>query len=108
MLDILYTARLCIHDWPAGVPPPGRDFDLKTLSASQLRALVGPYLRKELGDTYLEDLGRDEDEDDAEKATTTKRKGKSRARGNVVEEPDVSLSIKDWSPRAFSSCLHPT
>ncbi|OAX32278.1 hypothetical protein K503DRAFT_805348 [Rhizopogon vinicolor AM-OR11-026] len=104
MLDILYTVRLCIHDWPAGVPPPGRDFDLKTLSASQLRALVGPYPRKELGNIYLEDLGRDEDEYDAEKATTTKQKGKSRARGTVVEEPDISLSIKDWSPHLTRHC----
>ncbi|KAG1898844.1 uncharacterized protein F5891DRAFT_981506 [Suillus fuscotomentosus] len=92
MLDILYSMQLCIHDWPAGVPPPGPDFDLKSLSASQLRA-----------------LGRDEDEDDAEKATTTKRKGKSkksnenrRTRGAVVQEPDVILSIKGWTPRQLS------
>ncbi|KAG2146364.1 hypothetical protein DEU56DRAFT_753830 [Suillus clintonianus] len=78
MLDVLYSTRLCIHDWPAGVPPPGPDFDLKSLSASQLRALVGPYLRIHLGDTYEAELGRDEDEDDsdAEKAKMAKRKGK--------------------------------
>ncbi|KAG1896095.1 uncharacterized protein F5891DRAFT_983787 [Suillus fuscotomentosus] len=104
MLDILYSTQLCIHDWPAGVPPPGPDFDLKSLSASQLRALVGPYLRKHLGDMYEAELGRDEDEDNAEKATMTKRKGKSkksnenhRTRGTVVQEPDVILSIKGWT-----------
>ncbi|KAG1902402.1 uncharacterized protein F5891DRAFT_1186513 [Suillus fuscotomentosus] len=109
MLDILYSMQLCIHDWPAGVPPPGPDFDLKLLSASQLRALVGPYLRKHLGDMYEAELGRDEDEDDAEKATMTKRKGKSkksnenrRTRGTVVQEPDVILSIKGWTPRQLS------
>ncbi|KAG1849433.1 hypothetical protein DFJ58DRAFT_842646 [Suillus subalutaceus] len=75
MLDILYSTQLCIHDWPTGVPPSGPDFDLKSLSASQLRALVGPYLRKHLSNTYETELGRDEDEDDAEKAMTTKRKG---------------------------------
>ncbi|KAG1725966.1 hypothetical protein EDB19DRAFT_1945391 [Suillus lakei] len=75
MLDILYSMQLCIHDWPAGVPPPGPDFDLKSLSASQLRALVGPYLRMHLGDMYEAELGRDEDEDDAEKPTITKWKG---------------------------------
>ncbi|KAG1855261.1 hypothetical protein F4604DRAFT_1932322 [Suillus subluteus] len=107
MLDVLYSTRLCIHDWPAGVPPPGPDFDLKSLSASQLRALVGPYLRIHLGDTYEAELGRDEDEDDsdAEKAKMAKRKGKSkksdehrRTKGAVVEVPDVLLSIQDWSP----------
>jgi hypothetical protein len=76
MLDILDSMRLCIHDWPAGVPPPGPDFDLKLLSASQLCALVGPYLRMHLGEMYEAELGRDEDEDDTEKATTTKWKGK--------------------------------
>jgi hypothetical protein len=45
MLDVLYAEKLCIYDWPAGVPPPGCDFDLKALSASQLRALVAPYLQ---------------------------------------------------------------
>lgn len=115
MLDILYSMQLCIHDWPAGVPPPGPDFDLKSLSASQLRALVGPYLRMHLGDMYEAELGRDEDEDDAEKATTTKRKGKSkksnenrRTHGAVVQEPDVILSIKGWTPRAYSGSLYPT
>ncbi|KAG0703201.1 hypothetical protein DFH29DRAFT_874605 [Suillus ampliporus] len=109
MLDILYSTQLCIHDWPAGVPPPGPYFDLKSLSASQLRTLVGPYLRMHLGDMYEAELGRDEDEDDAEKATMTKRKGKSkksnenrRTRGAVVQEPDVILSIKGWTPRAYS------
>jgi hypothetical protein len=111
MLDVLYSTRLCIHDWPAGVPPPGTDFDLKALSASQLRTLVGPYLRIHLGEMYEAELGRDEDEDDsdAEKGKMAKRKGKSkksnehrRTKGAVVEVPDVLLSIQGWSPRAFS------
>ncbi|KAG1778077.1 hypothetical protein EV702DRAFT_1196496 [Suillus placidus] len=109
MVDILYSMQLCIHDWPAGVPPPGPDFDLKSLSASQLHALVGPYLRMHLGDMYEAELGRDEDKDDAEKATMTKRKGKSkkssenhRTRSAVVQEPDVILSIKEWSPLQLS------
>jgi hypothetical protein len=112
MLDILYSWRLCIHDWPAGVPPPGPDFDLKSLSASQLRALVGSYLRKHLGDMYEAELGQDEDDDtDAETAKTTKRKGKSknrRTKGLVVEVPDVVLSIKPWTSRAFPSPLNHT
>ncbi|KAG1833613.1 hypothetical protein DFJ58DRAFT_736051 [Suillus subalutaceus] len=103
MLDVLYSTRLCIHDWPAGVPPPGTDFDLKVLSASQLCALVGPYLRIHLGEMYEAELGQDEDEDDsdAEKGKMAKRKGKSkksnehrRTKGVVVEVPDVLLSIQ--------------
>ncbi|KAG1722128.1 hypothetical protein EDB19DRAFT_1916856 [Suillus lakei] len=109
MLDILYSMQLCIHDWPAGIPPPGPDFDLKSLSASQLCTLVGPYLRMHLSNTYEAELGRDEDEDDAEKAMMTKQKGKlkksnknHRTRSAVVQEPDVILSIKGWTPRQLS------
>ncbi|KAG2336524.1 hypothetical protein BDR05DRAFT_1005777 [Suillus weaverae] len=113
ILDILYSMQLCIHDWPAGVPPPGPDFDLKLLSASQLCALVGPYLRMHLGDMYEAEMGRDKDKGNAEKAMMTKEKGKSKKSNEnrrtcsaVVQEPDVILSIKEWSPRAYS-VLHP-
>ncbi|KAG2063363.1 hypothetical protein BDR04DRAFT_1123310 [Suillus decipiens] len=80
MLDVLYSTRLCIHDWPAGVLPPGTDFDLKVLSTSQLHALVGPYLRIHLGEMYEAELGQDEDEDDSdvEKGKMAKQKGKSK------------------------------
>jgi 5'-3' exonuclease len=112
MLDILYTSQLCIYDWPAGVPPPGPDFDLKSLSASQLHALVVPYLRMHLLDMYEAEECRDEDEDntDVEAAKTTKRKGKSkkRIRGVVVEEPNVVLSIKEWTSSAFPGCPNHT
>ncbi|KAG1889068.1 uncharacterized protein F5891DRAFT_1198767 [Suillus fuscotomentosus] len=112
MLDILYYMQLCIHDWPAGVLSPGPDFDLKSLSASQLCALVGPYLRKHLGNMYETELGQDKDEDNAEKATMTKWKGKSkksnenrRTHGVVVQEPNVILSIKGWTPHTYSGQL---
>jgi hypothetical protein len=112
MLDILYSWWLCIHDWLAGVPPPGPDFNLKSLSASQLYALVGSYLKKHLGDMYEAELGQAEDDDtDAETAKTMKRKGKSknrRTKGPVVEVPDVVLSIKLWTSRAFPSALNHT
>ncbi|KAG2073022.1 hypothetical protein BDR04DRAFT_1116561 [Suillus decipiens] len=107
MLDILYLTRLCIHDWPAGVPPPGPDFDLKSLSASQLHALVGLYLRIHLSEMYEAELGQDEDEDDsdAEKGKMAKWKGKSkksnehrRTKGMVVEVPEVLLFIQGWNP----------
>ncbi|KAG1882377.1 hypothetical protein F4604DRAFT_1921545 [Suillus subluteus] len=106
MLNTLYVEQLCIHNWPAGVPPPGPDFDLKAVSASQLRALVVPYLRMHLGAMYEVDLGQDDEDDDseAETAKTKKCKGKSkksnnnrRTKGTIVEEPDVVLSIREWS-----------
>ncbi|KAG1795440.1 uncharacterized protein HD556DRAFT_1442292 [Suillus plorans] len=124
MLDILYTEKLCIHDWPAGVPPPGPDFDLKALSTSQLHALVAPYLRLHLGAMYEAELGLDNDNDDseAEAAKAKKRKGKSkksgdkgRKKGAVVEEPSVILHISRWpesdiltvETQATSMCLIP-
>ncbi|KAG2047009.1 hypothetical protein BDR06DRAFT_1014263 [Suillus hirtellus] len=124
MLDILYTEKLCIHDWPAGVPPPGPDFDLKALSASQLHALVAPYLRLHLGAMYEAELGLDDDNNDseAEAAKAKKRKGKSkksgdkgRKQGAMVEEPSVILHISRWpesdiltvETQATSMCLIP-
>ncbi|KAG2039380.1 hypothetical protein BDR03DRAFT_1009011 [Suillus americanus] len=105
MLDILYAEKLCIHDWPAGVPPPGPDFELKALSASQLHALVAPYLRIHLRAMYEAELGLDDDNDDseAEAAKAKKRKGKSkkscdngRKKGLIAEEPSVVLHISRW------------
>lgn len=117
MLDTLYAEKLCIHDWPAGVPPPGSDFDLKALSASQLRALVAPYLRSHLGAMYEADLGQEDEDDDTEAAAAKmkKRKSKSkkssdnrRTKGVMVKEPDVVLSIHDWSESMYLivSCMH--
>ena len=118
MLNTLYAEKLCIHDWPAGVPPPGPDFDLKALSASQLRALVVPYLRIHLGVMYEADLGQDDEDDDseAETAKAKKRKGKSKkssdnrsTKGTTVEEPDVVLSIREWAEGMFFlvvSCVY--
>ncbi|KAG2066407.1 hypothetical protein BDR04DRAFT_1160299 [Suillus decipiens] len=61
MLDILYTKKLCIHNWPTGVPLPSPYFDLKALSASQLCALVASYLRLHLGAMYKAELALDDD-----------------------------------------------
>ncbi|KIK36554.1 hypothetical protein CY34DRAFT_94148, partial [Suillus luteus UH-Slu-Lm8-n1] len=109
MLDILYAEKLCIHDWPAGVPPPGPDFDLKALSASQLRALVAPYLRIHLGAMYKAELGLDDDDDsEAEAAKAKKRKGKSkksgdkgRKKGLIAEEPSVVFHISRWPESTY-------
>ncbi|KAG2065154.1 hypothetical protein BDR04DRAFT_1161744 [Suillus decipiens] len=99
-LDMLNTL------YPASVLPPGPNFDLKVLSASQLRALVVPYLRMHLEAMYEVDLGQDDENDDSEAETvkTKKCKGKSkksnnnrRTKGTIVEELDIVLSIRKWS-----------
>ncbi|KAG1803294.1 uncharacterized protein BJ212DRAFT_1487084 [Suillus subaureus] len=106
MLNTLYVEQLFILNWPAGVLPPGPNFDLKALSVSQLHALVVPYLRMHLGAMYEVDLGQDDEDDnsEAETAKTKKCKGKSkklndnrRMKGTIVEELDVVLSIREWS-----------
>ncbi|KAG1838868.1 hypothetical protein DFJ58DRAFT_845910 [Suillus subalutaceus] len=126
MLDILYAEKLCIHDWPAGVPPPGPDFDLKALSASQLCVMVAPYLRIHLGAMYEAKLGLDDDDDDskaeAAKAKAKKHKGKpkksgdkGRKKGPTVQEPSVVLHISGWpesdiialETQATNMCLIP-
>ncbi|KAG1887882.1 hypothetical protein F4604DRAFT_1916759 [Suillus subluteus] len=117
MLDILYIEKLCIHDWPTGVPPPSPDFDLKALSASQLCALVALYLRLHLGVMYEAELGLDDNDNDTkvEAAKVKKRKGKSkksgdkgRKKGVMVEEPSVILHISRWPENTGQSmCLIP-
>ncbi|KAG1776277.1 hypothetical protein EV702DRAFT_1198298 [Suillus placidus] len=124
MLDILYAEKLCIHDWPAGVPPPGPDFDLKALSASQLHALVAPYLRIHLGALYEAELGLDDNDNDSEaeaakakkhKCKSKKSGDKGRKKGPIVEEPSVVLHISRWPEsdilafemQASNACLIP-
>ncbi|KAG2139152.1 uncharacterized protein EDB93DRAFT_1253077 [Suillus bovinus] len=120
MLDILYAKKLCIHDWPTGVPPPGPNFDLKALSASQLRALVAPYLRIHLGAMYEAELGLDDDDNDdskAEAAKAKKCKGKSkksgdkgRKKGPIAEEPTNITTTHDilaLEIQASNTCLIP-
>ncbi|KAG2093766.1 uncharacterized protein F5147DRAFT_779283 [Suillus discolor] len=106
MLNTLYVEQLFILNWLTSVPPPGPDFDLKALSASQLCALVVPYLRMHLGAMYEVDLGQDDEDNNSEAETmkTKKCKGKSkksndnrRTKGTIVEQPDIVLSIREWS-----------
>ncbi|KAG2083551.1 uncharacterized protein F5147DRAFT_782873 [Suillus discolor] len=101
ILDILYTEKLCIHDWP-----------------------TAPYLRLHLGAMYEAELGLDDNDNnsEAEAAKAKKRKGKSkksgdkgRKKGAVVEEPSVILHISRWpesdiltvETQATSMCLIP-
>ena len=43
-LEVAAKHKLCIAHWTDGIMPPGRDFDLKKLSASELRDLSGSYV----------------------------------------------------------------
>ncbi|KAG1900867.1 uncharacterized protein F5891DRAFT_1188365 [Suillus fuscotomentosus] len=105
MLDILYAKKLAYMIGPPVFPLPGLDFDLKALSASQLCALVAPYLRIHLGAMYEAELGLDDNDNDseAEAAKAKKRKGKSkksgdkgRKKGPIAKEPSVVLHISRW------------
>jgi hypothetical protein len=43
-LDVVAREELCIVDWVKGIIPPGPDFDIKKLGASDVRAIAGSYV----------------------------------------------------------------
>lgn len=62
---------------------------------------------------YKAELDKDQDEDDIEKATMTKQKGKlkmfnknCRTHSMAVQEPNIILSNKGWTPHAYSGSLY--
>ncbi|KAI5994404.1 hypothetical protein EDD15DRAFT_2366492 [Pisolithus albus] len=64
LLDVLYTAQYTITDWPVHVPAVGPDFNIRRLNADELRALVVPFLKEQMGLDYnAEAPGEDEDQD---------------------------------------------
>jgi hypothetical protein len=108
MLDILYAEKLCIHDWPAGVPPPGPDFDLKALSASQLHALVVPYLRHHLGVMYEADLGQEDEDDDTEAEAAKMKKCKSKSKkSNDTRSTSVTPKKGPLRLIVLYTCINP-
>jgi hypothetical protein len=42
-LTVAVKYKLCIDDWPVGVPPPGPDFNLKTLNMAELTILTSAF-----------------------------------------------------------------
>ncbi|KAI6094556.1 hypothetical protein EDD16DRAFT_1721567 [Pisolithus croceorrhizus] len=52
LLDLLFTHKHTIIDWPAGVPAISRNFNVKCLTADELRALTVPFLKEQMGKDY--------------------------------------------------------
>lgn len=42
--DVAAKEQICIVNYPDDVIPPGPNFDVKKLSATELQLLVGPYI----------------------------------------------------------------
>ncbi|KAI6119182.1 hypothetical protein EDD16DRAFT_1706870 [Pisolithus croceorrhizus] len=62
LLDLLFTHKHTIIDWPAGVPAISRNFNVKRLTADELRALTVPFLKEQMGKDYeMEAMVDDED-----------------------------------------------
>ncbi|KAI6011879.1 hypothetical protein BKA83DRAFT_4501563 [Pisolithus microcarpus] len=52
LLDLLFTHKHMIVDWPAGVPAINQDFNVKCLTANELHALTVPFLKEQMGSDY--------------------------------------------------------
>ncbi|KAG1848657.1 hypothetical protein F4604DRAFT_1935228 [Suillus subluteus] len=88
MLNSLYLHQAQVVDWPAGVPPVGSDFVFKDLKTNELKALVGPYLKRCMGSDYNAELARVEHPE-------LKKKRKDKLSG--VKVPEQELMFVPWS-----------
>ncbi|KAI6102030.1 hypothetical protein EDD16DRAFT_1716190 [Pisolithus croceorrhizus] len=52
LLDLLFTHKHTIIDWPAGVPTASQHFNVKCLTANELHALTVPFLKEQMGKDY--------------------------------------------------------
>jgi hypothetical protein len=86
MLDWLYIHQVQVVNWPAGVSPIGPDFVFKDLKTDELKALVGPYLKRCMGTDYHAELARIERQE--------LKKKKIKLRG--VKVPDEELMLVPW------------
>ena len=86
MLNLLYEHQYTIIDWPAGVDAVGPSFNVKSLSADELRALTVPFLKEQMGaDYYAEGPGEDDE-----------------GTGQVVPTPKSSFYLQHWTTGEFS------
>lgn len=99
MLNSLYTHRVQIINWPAGVPPVGPDFVFKDLSTDELKALVVPYLKRCMERDYEAELVRVEPKD---------QKRRNRGKMVAVKIPDEELMFEPWSDGKIDSIRHIT
>ncbi|KAI6114654.1 hypothetical protein EV401DRAFT_2074060 [Pisolithus croceorrhizus] len=63
LLDLLFTHKHTIIDWPAGVPAISRNFNVKCLTADELRALTVPFLKEQMGKDYEMEATVDDEDD---------------------------------------------
>jgi hypothetical protein len=85
MLNSLYLRKVQVVNWPAGVSPVGPDFIFKDLKTNELKALVGPYLKRCMGTDYNAELARVEHQE-----LKKKKKG-------GLKVPDEELAFVPWS-----------
>ena len=81
VLNLLYEHLYVIINWPAGVDAVGPSFNVKSLTADELRALTVPFLKEQMGvDYFAEGLG-DDDE----------------GTGQVVPTPKSLFYLQHWT-----------
>ncbi|KAI6017038.1 hypothetical protein EDC04DRAFT_2608197 [Pisolithus marmoratus] len=62
LLDLLFTHKHTIIDWLAGVPAVNQHFNIKHLTANELRTLTVQFLKEQMGKDYeMETMVDDED-----------------------------------------------
>ncbi|KAI6102151.1 hypothetical protein F5141DRAFT_1217732 [Pisolithus sp. B1] len=82
LLDLLFTHKYAIVDWPAGVPAISQHFNVKHLTADELRALTVPFLKEQMGNDYHMETRIDDDDEHGD---------------YIVPEPALSFSLKPWT-----------
>ncbi|KIM63458.1 hypothetical protein SCLCIDRAFT_24139 [Scleroderma citrinum Foug A] len=81
VLNLLYEHQYVIINWPAGVDAVGPNFNVKSLTADELRTLTVPFLKEQMGvDYFAEGLG-DDDE----------------GTGQVVPTPKSFFYLQHWT-----------
>lgn len=88
MLNSLYLCEVQVVDWPAGVSLVGPDFVFKDLKTDELKALVGPYLKRCMGSDYNAELARVEHHE---------LKKKKKDGSGALKVPDKELVFVPWS-----------
>ncbi|KAI6105237.1 hypothetical protein EDD16DRAFT_1524342 [Pisolithus croceorrhizus] len=82
LLDLLFTHKYMIVDWPVGVPAISQHFNVKHLTADELCALTVPFLKEQMGNDYHME---------------TRLDGDNKHGDYIVPEPASSFSLKPWT-----------